>query len=534
MKLKMNLNQKAAAFFYLLLTVTNLCAQPAYRNLDVNNINTRLYSAGTMFRDLSNPAFEAPKGSGKNTIFSGGLWIGGLDQGGQIHAAAETYGQTGIDYWSGPLNTSAATAPNPLQWDFVWKVDKSEVDDFIQNWNSPGYVIPSSITDWPGNSVPGSGFGNILAPFVDLNNNQLYEPLLGEYPAIQGDRALYFIYNDNYAVHTETSCNALGVEVHGMAYAFNQPSVPYLDNTIFIHFEIGNRSNINYDSVYVGIWTDFDIGNAMDDYVGTDAGLNMYYGYNGDAFDDGPNGYGANLVAQGVTFLNQPLYHTITYDNVNGSPIGNMSGCMDYYNYLSGRWLDNLFMTYGADGRNPNNPICRYMYPGNTDSALFAIYGTWTEPANGNAPGDRRMLGSTFFPQLPAGGYLDLEVAYTFAPSTSNVPDSSVAILQDYVSQLRGTYDNGTLSINEHIPDMHDVIQCGPNPASDYVNVTFSNPAGETFLLNVYDVTGKKVLGTRYIRNNKFIISRENLDAGMYVIKLQSEKNYYTSKIIFK
>ena len=42
----------------------------------------------------------------------------------------------------------------------------------------------------------------------------------------------------------------------------------------------------------------------------------------------------------------------------------------DFYNYLDGKWLDNTLMTYGGDGRNQNNPVCNFMFPGDTDPAF--------------------------------------------------------------------------------------------------------------------------------------------------------------------
>jgi hypothetical protein len=45
-----------------------------------------------------------------------------------------------------------------------------------------------------------------------------------------------------------------------MAYAFNNSIDSALNNTIFINYRIYNRSQNNYDSLYIGSFTDFDIG----------------------------------------------------------------------------------------------------------------------------------------------------------------------------------------------------------------------------------------------------------------------------------
>ena len=41
------------------------------------------------------PYYEVPIGSGKNSIYSGALWIGGFDQAGRLKVAAQTYRQGG-------------------------------------------------------------------------------------------------------------------------------------------------------------------------------------------------------------------------------------------------------------------------------------------------------------------------------------------------------------------------------------------------------------------------------------------------------
>ena len=66
-----------------------------FKNIDINNINAKIGPASDIFWDFSSPGFEVPKGSGLHSIFTGGLWIGGMDNSGIIHLAAQTYRQTG-------------------------------------------------------------------------------------------------------------------------------------------------------------------------------------------------------------------------------------------------------------------------------------------------------------------------------------------------------------------------------------------------------------------------------------------------------
>ena len=73
----------------------NNCNPPtAQTDLDINNVRARILNGGDMWWDLViNPHYEVPKGSGKHSMFSGSIWIGGLDAGNQLKLAAQKYRQ---------------------------------------------------------------------------------------------------------------------------------------------------------------------------------------------------------------------------------------------------------------------------------------------------------------------------------------------------------------------------------------------------------------------------------------------------------
>ena len=103
-----------------------------------------------------------------------------------------------------------------------------------------------------------------MAPYFDHDGNGIYDPSFGDYPFIRGDQCIFFMANDD-RTHTETQGDSLLVEIHCMAYAYDNPQDSILDNTVFLHFDLINRSeNIYYDT-YFGTFTDFAIG---DDWEG--------------------------------------------------------------------------------------------------------------------------------------------------------------------------------------------------------------------------------------------------------------------------
>ena len=98
--------------------------------LDINNVRARFSSSGLHFFH-ENAEYEVPKGSGKTTLFSNSVWIGGIDAGDLLHFAGERYRQgpttssawTHQDYRAGPVSDSSAyNIYQDTVWTYVWKV----------------------------------------------------------------------------------------------------------------------------------------------------------------------------------------------------------------------------------------------------------------------------------------------------------------------------------------------------------------------------------------------------------------------------
>ena len=78
-------------------------------DLDVNNVRTTIMAGGDMWWNLSDARYEIPKDGNRHSMFAGALWIGGVDDGGQLKVAAMTYRQSGNDFWPGPLDETTAS-----------------------------------------------------------------------------------------------------------------------------------------------------------------------------------------------------------------------------------------------------------------------------------------------------------------------------------------------------------------------------------------------------------------------------------------
>jgi len=390
--------------------------------LNINNINALINANGLLFQPINwaNAAvFEVPAGSGHHSNYASNIWFGGMDEDNIFHMAAGGY--NGLTDWeAGPISNDYFSAEYTAKYNRVWKINKSEVDEHIANWNTSGYVIPEVIENWPD-----------IADYFDYNTNGIYDPENGDYPLIRGDQAILCIFNDELGNYTENRKKML-VEVHALNYAFNSPDSA-LNNTIFTNYKIINKSPHNYSSVFLGIYDDIDIGGADDDYMGSDTVLNSYYIYNGDNTD---YYYGTgNIPAQSITFLNTKMTSATYYTNGANPSMTDPSTPIEYYNYLMGYWKDGVPMTYGGTGYG-GSIITKYCFTG--DPSMPA---GWNEEDAGNTPGDRRGVGISGPFDLAAGQEICIDVAYINAIKWNYTNLHSVKELKGRIGNIHSWYN---------------------------------------------------------------------------------------------
>lgn len=332
-----------------------------YDWLDINNVRARINTGGDMWWDLPGgigAKYFIPKAGSATSMFSGALWIGGLDINNQLKLAAQRYRQVGIDYWTGPLTIDGFAAVDETtcaDYDRFFKITRAMVDDFISHCNpetgvfepSDDYQIPSEISNWPANGDISKNQSYYLAPFYDNNGDGEYVPEDGDYPyydinndlchtdiptaeeefegtvtgsiladqVIKGDQTLWWVFNDKGNVHTETGGSSIGMEIRAQAFGFATNDV--INNMTFYSYEIINRSTFELTNTFFCPWVDTDLGYARDDFVGCDVGRGLGYCYNGKDIDG--NGeveaYGAQPPAVGVDFFQGPYMDPDGFDN---------------------------------------------------------------------------------------------------------------------------------------------------------------------------------------------------------------------------
>lgn len=346
----------------VLKNTTAGCAPAAgFEWLDINNVKARINTGGDMWWDLpggTGSKYYIPKNGTATSMFSGALWIGGLDINNQLKLAALRYRQVGVDYWTGPLTidgTAAIDAATCSQYDKHFKITRAEVDEFLSHTDpetgvfvpQEGYNIAESILNWPAHGDPSKGQSYYLAPFYDNDGDGEYDPLKGDYPyydisnslchtktptkdeelegviygsvlsdqVVKGDQTLWWVFNDKGNAHTETQGSAIGMEIRAQAFAFTTNDV--INNMTFYSYEIINRSTFELTNTYFSPWVDTDLGYAWDDFVGCDVGRGLGYCYNGKDIDG--NGevesYGDQPPAVGVDFFQGPYMDPDGIDN---------------------------------------------------------------------------------------------------------------------------------------------------------------------------------------------------------------------------
>ncbi len=503
--------------------------------LSLNNVRARINTGGDMWWDLQGtPKYEIPRGSRKTSMFSASLWLGGTDVNGQLKGAFQRYRASGNDFWPGPLTTDGTASISRevcTEYDKHFKIKRMDVDEFILKYNQPAYPeysVPDIIKDWPANGDVAKGQSEWLAPFVDLNANGVYEWEQGEYPyydmenklckptkgadgnyyyeqtpeggiladaVLKGDETLWWVFNDNGNIHSESRGKAIGVEIRAQAFAFSTNDE--INNMTFYTYEIINRSTFRLTDTYFSQWVDTDLGDPTDDYVGCDVARGLGYCYNGDDVDGSgrPQDYGKQPPAIGVDFFQGPYMDPDGIDNpkfkddgngnivqicdesINGVNFGdtiidnerfgmrrfvyhNNGGTVaaitdpdlapEYYNMLKGIWKDGSKMTYGGNAyRQPSNIECDFMFPGDTDPCNWGtgevnpgVSDSWTEANVGNKAGDRRFMQSAGEFTLESGAINYITVGIPWARASSGGAWASVELLREVDDKAQALFDN--------------------------------------------------------------------------------------------
>ena len=340
-----------------------------------------------------------------------------------------------------------------------------------------------------------------LAPFFDQNNDGYYKPSDGDYPYydlnnsvpchlstniphLYGDKNLWWVYNDNGNTHTESDGASIGMEIRAQVFAF--ATNDDVNNMTFNSYELINRSSKTLYNCYFGVVTSADLGDANDDFVGTDVQRGLGYLYNADD-EDGTglgNSYGLQPPAIGIDFLEGPYkdadgsdfgssgvpngcdesingtgfndgiidnerlgMRSFLYYNCSSAITGSPKNAAEIYNFLRGLWRDGTPMTYGGTGYGGTIPTT-VVFPDNTDPCGWATGGvpqgglSWTESHAGNTGSDREFLQSSGPFTLEPGAVNNVTFGVVWARALNGGAWASVAEVQRADDIAQALFEN--------------------------------------------------------------------------------------------
>jgi hypothetical protein len=563
-------------------------------SLQINAINAGVNANGYLFADVfempgsfnyynsleMTPHFKYPVNTQNNMIYNNNLWIGGYDSQHLLHLSSFRSDYLGTDWYAGPVS-NVYDSTYFKKYGRVWKINKGEIEYHKQHYSNQNYAPVEAILNWPGNGNTSLGQSLQLAPYFDYNSDGFYNCMDGDYPLIRGDQTIFIMYNDD--LHPDEIGNlGLKAEIHAMIYGYDAPQDTALFNTVFVHYDLINRSNEVYSDCLQGIYTDYDLGDALDDNHRCDVRRGSFYVYNGKKTD---GVYGANPPAMSVTVLAGPFMDSDGIDNpsggcdesVNGINFGNqiaddersglsrfnnyasyVSGpymnASDYsdnliYGYLNGYWDDSTKIEYGGDGHNSNGtvgPACRFMFPGDSDPLNWGTdcqfpnggYNQgakfWTEEQAWISFTDKRGLGVlgpfTFSP----GQVQEIDLAYVVGQG-NNGPGSSVNQLLRNIDSLRNKVSLGEIVIPNSSLGSKDAtefqtVTVYPNPTKELILITgLSSQQCDYTISNLF---GKTLMQGRILASTRQEINVAKLPAGIYFIRINSGKSTSSGKFV--
>ncbi len=501
-----------------------LRAQIPFNTMDsvhINKINASVLVHGDMWWNPVTQQAHAhyPANAATNINFVSSLWMSGYDAGNNLHVSAQTYRISGNDYWPGPLNSSdTLTYATASDWAKIWKINRTDIQHFQSITTHTTANTPEPILRWPGKGntyaqgnagVPLTITDN-MAPFVDLNSNGNYEPLLGEYPDVRGDQALWWVFSDNGPAHAQTNGKPLGVEVHGMAYAYKRGTL--IDNVVYYDYTVINKSPNSYHDVRLSLFDDVDMGYFLDDYIGFDSAWRMGICYNANS-DDGiaaghpANAYGTAVPVMGVTLIVLPgdagtsyvPAGSFVYHNNDNSIIGNPTVDSQYSNYMrakirNGQHFTNSFVGAGTPCNGySSGPNSNYVYTGNP-----SVNTEWSECACNNNPGDRRFILSSADFNLAAGSSQHMVMAMVVTDTGEGgcgkpLSFNNIKIVAD-TAWKNYYYPPAPLPPS----GVHDVektraLHIYPNPAKDKLFIEHTGNYGNEGTIQVFNSIGQLI-----------------------------------------
>ncbi len=464
-------------------TLNKPTGSPIRAYLNINSISTVFKNTGISDIDEfeTNSGLVYPIGSGKTAVFqSGFLWGANVYDPNELdpHVGGSTY-REGLQ--GGWIDAAGNVVPpddpdarifrvRPTVFPGGPSVDLSvEANDEGKSEADVRAQYETDWTEWP---------ADLGAPFDDVDDDGVYDPDI-DIPGVPGaDQTIWFVANDQEPGTTQNLYGALpmGIEMQATVWAYSQTGA--LGSMFFRRFILINKTDVlgnprTFDSMYVSMWSDVDLGNSTDDFAGSDTTLSLMYCYNGQANDATYNPLPPPAV--GFDFFQGPLVDGVDGEDRNKNGIDDDEDFGIFKNQIVGPGKINLPMTAAyyftrgdatvtdpVLGSHPEGAVRFYRFMKgkvgltgdpfiNPVTGLPTTYVLSGDPTTGEgwvdgqlqAPGDRR-IGEASGPFVMApGDTQEVVVAEIVAGAIPGVDRiSAISLLKFYDQIAQVAYDN--------------------------------------------------------------------------------------------
>lgn len=463
-----------------------------YKSLDANNIRTYVWGDGMFDRgNMGVAGFNWPKDSNSYAVYVSGLWISSKVSD-SIRVSISEY-NTGFRPGYFDYETQTPVGANDTLYR-IYKVSPqfpnggSDIDPWVK---------------WPVNQG---------APWVDVNNNGVYEPPT-DYPKMKGEQNLFCVFNDGYrdSLPSLRETPPLRAEVHMYAYA--RTNSPCADA---IHYEwsIINKSRSLWTDFSAGIYSDIDLGTSNNDLAGTDSALGLVYGYNGTPTDPV---YGSMPPAVGTVIKSAEGHPNNRADFAARwrCPFDCPSDSLERYRVLHG-----LRVT-GESWINPyTNQATKFAFSGDP-----VTQSGWRD----SLPGERYVIIGSIFGNVPSLDTIQFNTTSFIKRGTSNI--NSIAELKNCVNSVINVKN-----ITENLPVQFILHQNYPNPFNPSTTIKFEIIESGVVSLKIYDMLGREVTELISVKLAPGTYTEEfnsgNLPSGAYFYRLESGEQVQTMKML--
>ena len=461
-----------------------------YKILDANNIRTYIWGDGMLDRGNGGVAgFKWPKDSNSYAIYVSGLWISSKVSDSIRVSISDYDSRFRPGYFDYETQTPGGANDTLYR---VYKVSPQYPNGGLDNdpWSK-----------WPVNQG---------APWVDVNNNGVYEPPT-DYPVMKGEQNLFCCFNDGYRDSIQTLGLPLHAEVHMYAYARANPSCA---DAIHYEWSIINKGRSLWTDFSAGIFSDIDLGTSNNDLAGTDSALGLVYGYNGTPTDPV---YGAIPPAVGWVVKSAEAHPNNRADFASRwrCPFDCPSDSLEMYRVLHG-----LRFT-GESWVNPyTNQATKFAFSGDPVSQSG-----WRD----SLPGERYVIIGSIFGNVPSLDTIQFNTTSFIKRGTSNI--NSIAELKNCVNSVINVRNN-----SENLPAKFILHQNYPNPFNPSTTIKFEIIETGVVSLKIYDMLGREVTELMTARlgpgtyTEKF--DSRDLPSGAYFCRLESGEQVQTMKML--